>query len=234
MVTKTYSPKAAELSATWRVLDAQDQVLGRLATKVAHILMGKHKPTYARHMNTGDYVIVVNAGHIDVTGNKRKQKIYYRPTGYIGGLRETSLEKMLERNPERVIHKAVKGMLPRTTLGAQMLRRLKIYAGPTHPHEAQVKGGESATRTMPRRARIKPQQNETNLHAEVKPAAPEEVKPAAPEIKQRTRTKGVSRTATRPSARTPQRTPAQGKTQRTAAKTPAKRTPSATRRNTPS
>ena len=136
--TKTYSLKAGDIDKGWHVLDADGQTLGRLATQVAVLLMGKHKPTYSPHLDMGDFVIVVNASRIHVTGNKLEDKIYYRHTGYVGGIKETRLRDMLERQPERVIEKAVKGMLPRNKLSGQVLRHLKVYAGAEHPHEAQV------------------------------------------------------------------------------------------------
>ncbi len=151
MVEKTYSPKASELSSTWRVIDAEGQVLGRLATQIAGLLQGKHKPGYARHMLTGDFIIVVNAEKVAITGRKRAQKVYYRHTGYMGHLKETPLWKMLETHPERVLQKAIKGMLPKNSLGSQMFRRLKIYPGPDHPHQAQVLGGERANLRTPQR-----------------------------------------------------------------------------------
>ena len=151
MVQKTYSPKPSDISSTWHVFDAEGQVLGRLATNIAGLLQGKHKPGYARHMLTGDYIIVVNAEKVATTGRKREQKIYYRHTGYMGHLRETPMWKMLEDHPERVIQKAVKGMLPKNSLGDLMLSRLKIYVGPEHPHQAQVLGGERANLRTPQR-----------------------------------------------------------------------------------
>lgn len=137
--------KAREIDKVWHVLDADGQTLGRLATKVAELLMGKHKPTYSRHLDMGDFVIVVNASRVRVTGNKLDGKIYYRHTGYVGGIKETPLREMLERHPDRVIEKAVKGMLPRNKLAGSLLRHLKVYAGPEHPHEAQVNRKRGAT-----------------------------------------------------------------------------------------
>jgi len=137
--------KAGEIDKVWHVLDADGQTLGRLATKVAELLMGKHKPTYSPHLDMGDFVIVVNASRIRVTGNKLDGKIYYRHTGYVGGIKETPLREMLERHPDRVIEKAVKGMLPRNKLAGSLLRHLKVYAGPDHPHEAQVNRKRGAT-----------------------------------------------------------------------------------------
>lgn len=136
---KTYSTKASEIKREWHVIDAKDATLGRLATEVAQLLKGKHKPIYTRNLDTGDYVIVVNAEKVRVTGNKAKQKIYYRHTGYPGGLKEVTFEKMMEKHPTRIIEHAVRGMLPKNALGRAMFRKLKVYEGPKHPHEAQVK-----------------------------------------------------------------------------------------------
>jgi large subunit ribosomal protein L13 len=134
---KTYSPKASELQHNWYVVDATDKVLGRLATEVAVYLRGKHKPEFAPHMDNGDFVVVVNADKIKVTGNKLTQKKYYRHSGYPGGLKETDLRTLLASKPERVIEHAVKGMLPKNALGRAMFKKLKVYAGPDHPHTAQ-------------------------------------------------------------------------------------------------
>jgi large subunit ribosomal protein L13 len=134
---KTYSPKASELQHNWYVVDATDKILGRLATEVAVYLRGKHKPEFAPHMDNGDFVIVVNADKIKVTGNKLTQKKYYRHSGYIGGLKETNLNTLLGSKPERVIEHAVKGMLPKNALGRAIFKKLKVYAGPDHPHTAQ-------------------------------------------------------------------------------------------------
>ncbi len=135
---KTYSLKGAEIEKLWHVVDADGQTLGRLASEVANLLMGKHKPTYSRHLDMGDCVVVVNAEKIRVTGDKLRGKTYYRHTGYMGGIKETTLSDMLQRRPRRVIELAVRGMLPRNRLGRQLYRHLKVYAGPDHPHEAQV------------------------------------------------------------------------------------------------
>jgi len=134
---RTYTPKPGEVEQTWYVIDATDVVLGRLASHVATLLRGKHKPQFAPHVDTGDFVIVVNAGKIALTGAKREQKMDYRHSGYPGGLSATSYVELLEKNPRRAVEKAVKGMLPHTTLGRQMLTKLKVYAGPEHPHQAQ-------------------------------------------------------------------------------------------------
>jgi large subunit ribosomal protein L13 len=140
--TKTYSLRAKEIEKAWQVIDADGQTLGRLATQVATLLQGKHKPTYSPHLDMGDFVVVVNASRIKVTGNKLEDKIYYRHTGYVGGLKETPLGDMLAKHPDRVIEMAVKGMLPRNKLARHLLRHLKVYAGPEHPHEAQVTGSQ--------------------------------------------------------------------------------------------
>jgi large subunit ribosomal protein L13 len=144
MVTKLkhYNPRASELVNDWQVLDASGQVLGRLATQVATFLMGKHKPSYVPHMLTGDFVVVINAKEIKVTGLKAEQKIYKRYSQYPGNLKEIPYSRMQERQPERIIELAVKGMLPKNKLGRQMLRRLKVYAGAEHPHEAQILGSD--------------------------------------------------------------------------------------------
>lgn len=134
---KTYSQKASEVQRDWYVIDASNQVLGRLATQVATLLRGKHKPTYTPSMDGGDFVIVVNAEKIRVTGSKEHQKVYYRHTGYPGGLRETSYLEMRQKHPDRIIRLAVKGMLPKNRMGRKLLRKLRIYAGPDHPHAAQ-------------------------------------------------------------------------------------------------
>jgi large subunit ribosomal protein L13 len=121
----------------WHVIDATDVVLGRLATQVATLLRGKHKPIFAPHVDTGDFVVVVNAAKVALTGNKRAQKMAYRHSGYPGGLRRTPYSELLEKRPERAVERAVKGMLPHTTLGRRMMSKLKVYAGPDHPHQAQ-------------------------------------------------------------------------------------------------
>ncbi len=136
---KTYSTKASEIERQWHVIDASDKVLGRLATQVASLLMGKHKPIFSRHLDTGDFVVVINADRVRVTGNKAKQKLYYRHSGYPGGLKAISLEKMMQTNPTRVIEHAVKGMLPHNRLGASIMKKLRVYVGDTHPHQAQIK-----------------------------------------------------------------------------------------------
>jgi large subunit ribosomal protein L13 len=134
---KTYAANAQTRERTWLVVDATGQTLGRLATQIATTLRGKHKPEYTPHVDTGDFVIVVNAEKVWVTGNKRADKRYYRHSGYPGGIKERTLQEMLDRRPEEVIRHAVKGMLPRNRLGRKQLTKLKVYAGPDHPHVAQ-------------------------------------------------------------------------------------------------
>ena len=134
---KTYQAKKEEIDHKWYLVNAEGKVLGRLSTELAKILKGKNKPTYTPHVDTGDFVVVVNAGKITLTGKKLKDKIYYHHTGYPGGIKETSAEKLLAKKPTEMIRMAVRGMLPKNSLGRQMLRKLKVYAGPNHPHEAQ-------------------------------------------------------------------------------------------------
>jgi len=136
---KTYSTKASDIERQWHVIDASGKVLGRLATQVTRLLMGKHKTIFSRNLDTGDFVIVINADKFHVSGNKAKQKVYYRHSGYPGGLKSVSLERMMQTNPTRVIEHAVKGMLPHNRLGARMMRKLKVYVGDSHPHLAQTK-----------------------------------------------------------------------------------------------
>ena len=133
----TYSPKPGEIIRAWHVIDATDVVLGRLATHAATLLRGKHKPTYAPHMDTGDFVVIVNAEKIAVSGNKRDDKFVYRHSGFPGGLKQRSVGEMIESHPDRLVEKAVKGMLPKNRLGRAMAKKLKVYAGPEHPHAAQ-------------------------------------------------------------------------------------------------
>ncbi|AHF02758.1 50S ribosomal protein L13 [Marichromatium gracile] len=136
-MTTTVSAKPAEVRRAWYLIDAEGKTLGRLASELALRLRGKHKPQYTPHVDTGDYLVVVNADKIRVTGNKMQDKMYYRHTGYVGNLKSTSLEKLLETAPERAIQLAVKGMLPRGPLGRAMFRKLRVYAGPNHEHQAQ-------------------------------------------------------------------------------------------------
>ncbi|MGH3858095.1 MULTISPECIES: 50S ribosomal protein L13 [Actinokineospora] len=134
----TYSPKPGEVDRAWHVIDAEDVVLGRLATHVATLLRGKHKPTFAPHMDTGDFVVIVNAEKVLLTGNKRDQAFAYRHSGYPGGLRKQSFGELIDTRPDRLLEKVVKGMLPKTKLGRAQGKKLKVYAGPDHPHAAQL------------------------------------------------------------------------------------------------
>lgn len=137
VTTRTYTPRADEIERDWFIVDADGQTLGRLASRVAAVLEGKHKPTFATHLDSGDHVIVVNAARIGVTADKKATKLYVRHSGYPHGLRQETLGELLARRPEEAIRRAVKGMLPRNRLGAQQIRKLKVYAGPDHPHQAQ-------------------------------------------------------------------------------------------------
>ena len=137
MTAKTYTPRATEIERRWYVVDATDQTLGRLASRVARVLEGKHKPSYTPNLDTGDHVIVLNAGKVAVSRDKLTSKLYIRHSGYPQGYKEETLGHLLERRPEEVIRRAVKGMLPHNRLGTQQLRKLKIYAGPDHSHQAQ-------------------------------------------------------------------------------------------------
>jgi large subunit ribosomal protein L13 len=137
VLVKTYSTKPKDIEREWYVVDARGKTLGRLATEIARILRGKHKPYYAPHLDTGDYVIVINAAQVRVTGRKLDQKIYYRHSGYPGGLKEITLRRQLEKHPDRVIRAAVWGMLPHNRLGRKMFKKLKVYADDKHPHQAQ-------------------------------------------------------------------------------------------------
>ncbi|MDH5420634.1 MAG: 50S ribosomal protein L13 [Acidimicrobiia bacterium] len=134
---KTHSTKPAAVKREWFVVDATDLPLGRLSSEVARVLRGKHKPSFAPHLDVGDHVVIVNAEKVAVTSNKSESKIYYRHSGFPGGLREQSFEELMEKYPERIIEKAVTGMLPKNRLGRQMATKLKVYAGPDHPHQAQ-------------------------------------------------------------------------------------------------
>jgi large subunit ribosomal protein L13 len=134
---KTFTPKPHDIQRDWLVVDAQDKILGRLASTIATRLRGKHKPEFTPHADNGDFIVVVNAEKIRVTGNKMVEKVYHRHSGYPGGIKETALKDVLARHPERVITMAVKGMLPRNRLGRALLKKLKVYAGPEHPHAAQ-------------------------------------------------------------------------------------------------
>jgi large subunit ribosomal protein L13 len=134
---RTYSPKPGEIERQWHVIDASDVVLGRLASQAATLLRGKHKPVFAPHVDTGDFVIIVNAARIALTGNKRSTKVAYRHSGYPGGLTAVGYEELLSKRPDRAVEIAVRGMLPHNRLGRQLIKKLKVYAGPEHPHQAQ-------------------------------------------------------------------------------------------------
>ncbi|MDZ4230798.1 MAG: 50S ribosomal protein L13 [Dehalococcoidales bacterium] len=136
---KTYSTKASDIEREWHLIDASDEILGKVATRAASLLMGKHKPIFSNHLDTGDYVVIINAEKVRVTGKKAQQKFYYRHSGYPGALKSTSLERMMQTYPTRVIEHAVKGMLPHTRLAAGMLTRLRIHAGTSHPYQGQIK-----------------------------------------------------------------------------------------------
>jgi large subunit ribosomal protein L13 len=137
-ITKSYTARAGEVARQWYVVDAQDKVLGRLATRIAMVLRGKTKPTFTPHIDTGDFVVVVNAAQIQLTGRKWDNKMYYRHSGYPGGLKEINARKLLQKKPEEIVRHAVRGMLPKNSLGRQLLKKLKIYAGAEHPHAAQM------------------------------------------------------------------------------------------------
>ena len=135
---KTYSVKVSEIEREWHVIDASDKILGRLATEVAKLLMGKHKPMFCRNLDVGDFVVVLNAEKVRVSGDKARQKVYYRHSGYPGGLKSVTFEKLMQTHPTRAVEYAVKGMLPHNRLGASMIKKLKVYVGDKHPHLAQT------------------------------------------------------------------------------------------------
>lgn len=168
MTTKTYRMRAKEIDRAWHVIDAGGRPLGRVASEAAQLLLGKHKPTYEPHMAMGDHVIVVNAAAVALTGRKAEQKIYYRHSGYPGGMRTRTFSEQLERNPISVVEKAVQGMLPHNSLGRELYRHLKVYAGADHPHEAQLRAG-SGERARKRVAR---EERETVARRERRAAAP--------------------------------------------------------------
>jgi large subunit ribosomal protein L13 len=145
MTMKTYSLKAGDIKRDWHVIDATDEPLGRLASRIAFLIRGKHRPTYTPHLDMGDFVVVVNAEKVKLTGRKPWQKTYFRHTGYPGGGRLTPYLQMKKEHPTRIIEKAVKGMLPHNRLGRRLFHHLKVYAGPTHPHEAQIRGNAKAS-----------------------------------------------------------------------------------------
>jgi len=225
MVTKLkqYNPKAFEIVNDWKVVDADGQVLGRLASQVAMYLMGKHKPTYVPHMLTGDFVVVLNASKIKVTGLKAEQKIYKRYSQYPGTLKEIPYARMQERQPTRIIELAVKGMLPKNKLGRQMMTRLKIYAGAEHPHEAQILGSD---RREEREAAAEAKA-EAAVKAAPKPAAKKASAPKAEAAAVATEVAETAEAATKkaPAKKTAAKKPAAKKT--TAAKKPAAKKPAA-------
>jgi large subunit ribosomal protein L13 len=136
---KTYTPKKSEIKRAWHLIDAQNKVLGRIATDIATLLIGKNKPNFSNHVNVGDHVVVVNAEKVAVTGKKKKNKTYYRNTGYPGGIKSQTMEELLEKKPTEVLKKAIYGMLPKNKLRDERMKNLHIYAGPKHPHEGQIK-----------------------------------------------------------------------------------------------
>jgi large subunit ribosomal protein L13 len=146
---KTYSPKASEVTHAWRLVDAEGQTLGRLATQIAMFLRGKHLPGFAEHMDLGDFVVVINASRIHLSGNKAQQRLYFRHSTYPGGLKSVALGEVLARHPERVIKHTVRGMLPHNALGRKMLRKLKVYGGSQHPHAAQFRAAEKHAPAQP-------------------------------------------------------------------------------------
>ncbi len=220
---ETTHTKPAEREYKWHVIDADGERLGRLASRIAGLLTGKHKHDYSRHQLAGDFVIVVNATKIGFSGNKLAQKIYYRHTGYIGHLRERTLEQMMAKFPTRVIEQAVKGMLPRNRLGRQMLRRLKVYAEAEHPHEAQVRAGLGRPKEQPAaptRARRRPAAQAEPQAAEAPAAAPE----AEPQVAEAPAAEPAAptrrRAPRRPAPKAPEAAPAK-------AAAPARRRPAA-------
>ena len=195
---KTYSLKAKEIKQKWVVVDAAGKPLGRLASHVATILKGKDKPTYSPHLDMGDYVVVVNAAQVKVSGDKPTQKFYYRHSMYPGGMRQVALRDMLATHPDRVIHEAVKGMLPHGPLGSKLLNKLKVYAEASHPHEAQVKGSE---RAEIKEAKEAEEAKAAAAQAPLQPAEepPQESKPSTPPAARTRRTRARSSEAGAPS-----------------------------------
>ena len=185
-IIKTYTTKPSHVESRWHVFDAEDKILGRLATEISILLQGKHKPMYARHILTGDFVIVVNASKIKVTGKKLEQKIYRSHSSYPGALRETPMSRMQATHPDRIVRAAVRGMLPKTILGRQMLRRLKIYVGESHPHGAQIGDLASvdvqALQAEPENtAQVKIQENEQPVNTLAEAPAQDEVQESPPQ-----------------------------------------------------
>ncbi len=217
MVTKLkqYNPKASEIVNDWKVVDADGQVLGRLASQVAMYLMGKHKPTYVPHMLTGDFVVVINASKIKVTGLKAEQKIYKRYSQYPGTLKEIPYARMQERQPTRIIELAVKGMLPKNKLGRQMMTRLKIYAGEEHPHEAQILGSDRR------------EEREAAAEAKAEAAAKAAPKAAKPAAKKASAPKAEAVAVATEVVETTEAAPKKAPAKKTAAKKPAAKKPAA-------
>ena len=171
MTTKTYRLSATQFDRRWHVIDAGGRPLGRVASEAARLLLGKHKPDYEPHLPMGDYVIVINAAGVELTGNKAQQKVYYRHSGYPGNLRQRTFEEQMERDPRKVLERAIRGMLPHTRLGRELFRHLRVYSGSDHPHEAQLRAGTGARAR--RRAAAEARAAEAALAVEQ--AEPEEV-----------------------------------------------------------
>jgi large subunit ribosomal protein L13 len=182
--TKSYQTRASDLKPAWHVIDAEGQTLGRLASHISVLLQGKHKPIYVPYLNTGDFVVVINADKVRVSGRKMEQKLYRRHSGYHGGLREQTLTQLLAKHPTRAITLAVKGMLPHNTMGKHMLGRLKVYAGNTHPHQAQVAAGQRRSRVP--KAEAEPVLAALEQPQEAAPAVAQQIgaQEAAPEVAQ--------------------------------------------------
>jgi large subunit ribosomal protein L13 len=199
---KTYSVKAREIIPQWHVVDAADQPLGRLASRVASLLRGKHRPNFVPHLDMRDFVVVVNAERIRITGNnKMRQKTYYRHSMYPGGLKRTSLEKMMAIHPTRVIEHAVRGMLPHNRLGARLRRHLKVYVGPDHPHEAQLKAPQKEAPPARRKAKretaaVAPAEARKKAATKARAAKPKEK--AKPKAKPKAKAKARAKTKTKP------------------------------------
>ena len=210
---RTYSPRKSEIERGWHVIDADGETLGRLATRIAAILRGKDKPTYTTHMSVGDNVIVINAEKVRVSGQKEDQKTYYRHTQYPGGLRAVTLSTLREKHPDRIIQKAVKGMLPHNRLGRQNLRRLHVYAGPEHPHEAQVRAG------LGEAGRRKQAELEAQAQQPAVETAPEEAAPVVPQSRRRRRRAAADEPQDKPPETTAEEQPASD--EETAAEAPA-------------
>jgi large subunit ribosomal protein L13 len=182
MTTKTFRLSEKAMERSWHVLDAREVPLGRLASEASKLLLGKHKPTYEPHLAMGDFVVVINASAIALTGTKAADKVYYRHTGHPGGLRERSLQEQLERDPRRVVEKAVKGMLPHNVRGRELFRHLHVYAGPEHPHEAQVRAGTGArARKRAQAAEVAGALGATATATRRRRGAPPAAAPVAPE-----------------------------------------------------